>query len=310
MKYVIALLLLLIGTSAEAASCIWQGGTGSWTAINTASWSCGHVPTSADTVAFDGTSGGGIVTVDFGGTITILSLDLGAFTGTWDNSVNNNNITMTATSTTSFSISGSGTRTIKLGSAVYELSGTGSQFSGTTHSNLTFQPGTSTIYMSGSGARTFRGGDLTYANFRNGAMSPTGVLLVINSNTFSGFQIDPPSFIEISGGENTTVTGSVNWNGTTSNKITLSTNANQTSANWVFPAGQTLTYVALRGVNVTSGAPVANNSFDLKNNAGITINPPTASSGSIPCILGGWLLWRDMPEHLNDNFPAWLYKAG
>ncbi len=27
------------------------------------------------------------------------------------------------------------------------------------------------------------------------------------------------------------------------------------------------------------------------------------------CILGGWLLWRDLPQHLNDNFPAWLEKT-
>src|SRR5689334_24115345 len=103
------------------ASRFWVGGTGTWDSSDTTHWAATSggaggqsVPGSGDTVTFDGSSGGGTVTLNFGGTITVQSITMGAFTGTWDNSVNNNDITVTA-SGSCFSGSGSGTRTIKLG---------------------------------------------------------------------------------------------------------------------------------------------------------------------------------------------------
>jgi hypothetical protein len=54
-----------------------------------------------------------------------------------------------------------------------------------------------------------------------------------------------------------------------------------------------------------TGAPVATSFFDQGQNTGITINGITSGG----CILGGWLLWRDFHQDLNDNFPAWLDKA-
>ncbi len=275
------------------------------------------VPGSGDSVTLDAaTCVGGVtctVTLNFGGPITIQSLTMGACTASttgciFDNSVNNNNITMTATGT-AFNISGSGTRNIKLGSATYEISGSNTSFTAANASGLTLAAGTSTIYMSGTGSRAFAGGNRTYATFRNGAMSPTGVLLVQNSNTFGTFRIDPPSFVEMAVFETNTVTTAINWNGTLSAKIGMTTSGNSASSGWVLPASQTMSYVAIRGMNVSSGSPVANNSLDLKNNTGITINAPAASVGGGGCILGGWLLWRDMPDHINDNFPAWLEKA-
>ncbi len=74
---------------------------------------------------------------------------------------------------------------------------------------------------------------------------------------------------------------------------------------------QTLTWIGVDGVTFSGGATfVANNSFNLGPNSGITINAPAgAFGGGGGCILGGWLLWRDLPNNVNDNFPAWLDKA-
>ncbi len=301
-----------------ATACTWDNSSTLMWSTSSGGVTGAGPPGASDTVTLDGaTCVGGVtctVTLNFGGPITIQSLTMGACTASttgciFDNSVNNNNITITGTGSV-FNISGTGVRNIKLGSATYELSGSNATFTAITHTNLTLAAGTSTIFMSGTAGRTFSGGNQTFATVRSGAMLTTGGggLFIQGSNTFATLRIDPPAFVEVTVGESNTVTSSVNWTGTSTAQIGITTTGNSTSSSWVFPASQTLAYVALRGLNVTSGAPVANNSLDLKNNTGITINPPAASAGG-GCILGGWLLWRDLPEHINDNFPAWLEKA-
>ncbi len=75
------------------------------------------------------------------------------------------------------------------------------------------------------------------------------------------------------------------------------------------PASTTMQWIGIKFIDFTgSGStPVANNSFNYGGNTNVTINGPITGGGA--CIIGGWLLWRDMPEHLNDNFPAWLEKS-
>lgn len=156
--------------AANAATCFWVGGTGSLTPSNAASWSSssggtastcaavGGVPGSGDVATFDGSSGGGTVTLNFGGTWTIASLICGTFTGTIDNSINNNNITFNGTASTPFNCSGSATRTLKLGSATYTINSPvgGSIWNISNGANLTLQAGTSTITWAGSvGNRSF-----------------------------------------------------------------------------------------------------------------------------------------------------------
>lgn len=91
----------------------WVGGTGTWNASSTTHWSTSSggssgasVPGSSDTVIFDGSSGGGTVTLD-GITSTIAALNMGAaatmtFAGTGNIEVSGNitfgaNVTWTAT---------------------------------------------------------------------------------------------------------------------------------------------------------------------------------------------------------------------
>src|SRR5690349_15537536 len=94
----------------------WVGGTGTWDAATTTHWSDTSggaggfsVPGSSDTVTFDANSGGGTVTLNFGGTITIQKITTANFTGTWDNSANNNNITMTNAADIVWNNNGGGT---------------------------------------------------------------------------------------------------------------------------------------------------------------------------------------------------------
>ncbi len=303
-RFVLALLFMLLAPNAFAASCVWQGGTGSWTAVNTASWSCGIVPTSADDAVFNGTSGGGTVTVNFGGIVSVRSLTMGAFTGTWDNSVNNNNFTISGATSTALNISGTGTRTVRLGSATYSLSGNNSGVSATTTTNLTLTPGTSTLAFTGTGTRTFLSGGLTWANLTSSAMSATGVF-GLDSGTFVTFGISPPAYFEISSGSVVTVTNPVTWVGTSTNPIMMSTISSGATHTWALASGSTMNWMAIRGMIASSGTPVASNSFNLGDNTNITFS----AGGGVACILGGWLLWRDLPGNLNDNYPAWLEKA-
>ena len=106
-----------------------------------------------------------------------------------------------------------------------------------------------------------------------------------------------------------TVTNAVNWTGTSgTNSISIANAAFAGGAvgSVALAAGSTMAYAAINAIAFT-GSPIAINSLNLGQNTGITITGPGSGGGA--CILGGWLLWRDMPEHLNDDFPAWLGKT-
>ncbi len=139
------------------ASRFWVGGTGTWDASDTTHWAASSngaagqsVPGVADTVVFDGSSGGGTVTVNTNFSITTFTT--GAFTGTIDFSVNNNSPTMTA-----FSISGTGTRTLNMGSGTWTITGNNATiWNATTITNLTLVRGSPIVcnYSGATGTRT------------------------------------------------------------------------------------------------------------------------------------------------------------
>jgi hypothetical protein len=86
------------------AARFWVGGTGTWDAVNTANWSAtsggaggASVPTSADNIVFNASSGGGTVTLGADGICTIN--DFTGFTGTID-FVNTYKIVCVANNTT------------------------------------------------------------------------------------------------------------------------------------------------------------------------------------------------------------------
>lgn len=273
------------------ANVFWVGGTGTWDSSSTTHWSAtsggaggAAVPTSADSVTFDGNSGGGTVTLNFGGTITIQSLTMGTFTGTFDNSVNNNNITVSGSS--GFGLSGSAVRTYKLGTATYTLTSGSASWSFGTSSNATFTAGSSTITFSGgSSTKSFAGGDKTYGTVNFGAVSGNGMYSVNGSNTFAHLNITAPNLFEFQISQTQTISNSVAWAGSSGSEIALLTNSNNSATTMAFAAGSTMQWCAFRG-QTCSGSPVATNSFDLGNNSGISITAPSAGGGGFVGVIG------------------------
>lgn len=174
------------------ASRFWVGGTGTWDGSSTTHWAAttggasgASVPGATDTVTLDGNSGGGIITVNTN--FSIISLTMGAFTGTLDFSTNNNSPTLQT-----FNNSGTATRTLNMGSGTWSITGNAATVwnSGTT-TGLTFNAGTSNLnftYSGATGTRTISPGSaLIYYNFSITAGSDTVSQSVglVTSNNFS-----------------------------------------------------------------------------------------------------------------------------
>lgn len=266
------------------ASRFWVGGTGTWDSSDTTHWAASSgaaggqsVPGSADTVTFDGSSGGGTVTLNFGGTITIQSITMGAFTGTFENSVNNNNMTLSL-SGSAFSGTGSGTRTVKLGTATYTLTGSAAVWNFTTVTNLTLTASSANIVFSGgNGLKRFIYGNsnITYGSLTLGASSAGGSYTTEGGGalTLGTLAITAPNYVLFSA-NGMTLTNAFNWAGTTSAQIFLATSTVGTQLAVTAAASSVANYVAFRDLTFTN-TPVASNSFDLLNNSGITITPPS-----------------------------------
>lgn len=281
------------------ASRFWVGGTGTWDGSSTAHWasssggaSGASVPGSSDTVTFDGSSGGGTVTVNTD--VNVQSITCGAFTGTLDFSANNNNVTLSAANP-AFNGAGTGTRTINLGNGTWNFTATanGSPWSMATTTNLTFNANSSTLRFSGvlataTSARTFAGGGLTYNAVQIDAQANGGVFIFNAANTFASVTVAGPNVIELPAQTQTIATLALN--GTSSAPILVrsgSDGAGRTIS--VASNPPTMTWCAFRDFIGAGGASfVASNSFDLGHNSGITINAP--SGGGIlanPGLSGG-----------------------
>lgn len=131
---------------------ITGGGSVVWTAADTSLWSASSggatgasVPVDGDAVIFDGSSGGGTVTLGYSPTVT--SITMGAFTGTFDAS------TFSPTMDT-FSCTGTGTRTFTMGTGnTWTIRGNNTAvWNFSTITNLTVNVGTSTVVFSYSGS--------------------------------------------------------------------------------------------------------------------------------------------------------------
>lgn len=233
------------------ASRFWVGGTGTWDATTTTHWSAtsggasgASVPGSADTVTFDGSSGGGTVTPNYD--MTVTSITMGTFTGTLDFSTSNNNPTMQT-----FSSISSGVRTLNMGSGTWNITGNaGIVWNLTAATNFTLNPNTSTTNFTYSGSTGTRQiGVIAVAPFYNvniTAGSDTifivGSLTVNNNFSTSGFTgiFSKGSNVINVGGNFTLGTGS-SWSNTGS-FITFNGSGTQT--------------VTTNGVNMNEGITI------------------------------------------------------
>lgn len=277
------------GLTVHNASRNWVAGTGSFTPTNTTNWSATSggtggqsVPGAADDATWDASSGGGTCTLNFGGTIALNSITNNAFTGTWDNSVNNNNITLALTGT-AYNCSGSGVRTIKLGSATYTLTANSCTFGFNPASNLTLTASAATLSFTGAaGTRNITaGGSQTFGTVSFGASSGNGFCHLISAMTIGTLNITAPNVVQFNANATTTISNAFTWNGSSGSEIYLSSDAFSTTATIAAAAGSTAAYCAFRDMTFT-GSPTASNSFDLLHNSGITIAGPSAGGGLAP----------------------------
>src|SRR5579859_93979 len=201
------------------AARFWVGGTGTWDLSSTTHWatssggtSGASAPGASDTVTFDGNSGGGTVTVAFGGSGTFSSLTTSAFTGTLDFSANNDNISIGT-----FNDAGTGTHTINMGNGTWTLTAASGTVWNLSGASLTLNANGSTILFSAVAiaGRTFAGNGKTYNNFTvtNAASNPWSIVIT-GSNTFANITTTNQRSLAVSNATTQTVSGALSCSGT------------------------------------------------------------------------------------------------
>lgn len=309
MKYLKYLLLVICliwfslpTPQANAATCFWVGGTATWDTTNTTSWASGTGGTpgtcagtgnvcknSADTCTFDGSSGGGTVTVNLNTTIT--QLNCGAFTGTLDFSANNNSFTYS----NGFDCSGTGTRTVNLGNGTHTIgNGAAAGWTLTTTTNLTFNANTSTIVFSDSVAAntTFASGGKTYSTVSfSRSTNLDNTVSITGGPTIATLNVTGPLILLITSGTTLTVSNAFNLNsGGSSTAIVQLRSVTAGSAATLSVASGTPTgnWFLLQKITCSGGATFSfTNSMDYGNtNTNCGIVAPSGS-GATGHIIGG-----------------------
>lgn len=331
-RLTLSILFLLISTIIATAASRFAvcATTCTWDNSSTAMWSTtsggapgASAPGATDTAIFDNATcvGGTTCTITPNANLDISSIILGTCTASTtgcilDFSVNNNNVVTEHVGSENVQITGTGVRTFRMGNGTWTMNGapSGTVFDAGITTNLTFSANSSNIVVNAintGSTVSFHGGGLTYHNVTINANPNAGPgrFVFTGVNTFNSLVINGKNIIQFPLGTTTTITtlaingtntGLANINsGTTGSAATLSVAANPVVGTWV----------NLDSIACTGGATFTfTNSFP-NTSGGCTISNPSAGTTSA-CILGGWLLWRDMPGNLNDNFPAWLEKAG
>jgi len=297
MKKLFGLFLLALAflapSAANAASRFWVGGTGTWDASDTTHWSATQggaggqsVPGTSDDVTFDGSSGGGTVTVN--ATITVISLTMSAFTGTLDFATNNNNITLSGNSP--FTNTGSGTRTLNMGNGTWTLSGATASFSQSGATNLTFNANSSIISYTGTGAKRFiTGNSRTYSAVTVvGATSGSLTIQGGTSVTIGTLTISAPNRIISSSGVTTIITTLTNISASVSTPVLFTSDSAVNGVSTISSANNfTCDYCGVTGMTFSGGGTfAATNSYSFGQNSGITITAPTVGTGG-GRIIGG-----------------------
>jgi hypothetical protein len=279
------------------ANWFWVGSSGTWDATSTTHWSSvsggtggGGVPASGDNVTLDGNSGGGTVTLNVSTGVTIAQFTMDAFTGTVDNSVNNNTWNATGFGN-AFSAAGSATQTLKMGTATYNYFGGNGSFQ-LTGSNLTLNASLCTINMGRDGSNLGGNQTLTVAS---GAALGT---VIVQSSVYTDTHASP-QVLNISGSSRATVTnlilnpganfflGSSGWTVTNSfnSQNCLGFNSpfyyNGQALGITVPTNSQLQWGMLTGFRSTSVGVSATNSFDWNSNTGISITGPSGGGGGI-----------------------------
>jgi hypothetical protein len=280
------------------ANRFWVGGTGTWDSTSTTHWSTttggsngASAPGSGDTAIFDGSSGGGTVTVD--STIngaTLQQITAGAFTGTLDFSANNPSLTLSV----SLSLTGSGTRSINLGSGTFTFTATGNQVvidcTTTTGLTATFQNASYALSGNNSGIRTINSGGQTYGSLSVGSNSSKGTVTLSGAGTYASISVSDGNIINIPQLTTVTITGALTATGTASNPVSfISSTVTANAATISVGSASTAVWSAFCGITrAGAGTLNATDSFDLGKNSSFTsITPPSGGGGGVVGVIGG-----------------------
>lgn len=233
----------------------WVGGAGTWNATNTTNWSAtsggaggASVPTSADNVFFNGSSGAGTVTI--GASVNSLSLDCTGFTGTLSGS-NLLNVYGSLTLATSMTYSATGT--------VFFLATSGSwtvNAAGKTLGAVNFQTGASaaswtlSAALASSGSLSVTGGTLNTAGF-----AVTATSLWSGGTNTRAISLGASTVTLSSGTPLSLATTGLTFNAGTSQ-------INCSSASWTLNGlGLTFNNISFTSTAQTSGAITGENTF-------------------------------------------------
>lgn len=280
------------------ANRFWVGGTGTWNSGSTAFWSTttggaggASVPGTSDVAIFDGSSGGGTVTVDSpngAGVVTIQALTCGAFTGTLDFSANNNDVTLAnmAGGQDGLNASGTGTRTINLGSGTWTITMTvlANLVNLTTTTNLTFSGASADFVINGTtaNARTFIGGGQSFGSLTIETNTSRGVVVMGNSSaTIGSLSLAAGTSLLFTAATTTTITNGFTLTGTSSLPILVGGQVGSAVA-FTLSLGGTCTIDWGIIFNLTksgAGSLAVTNGLDAGRNTSVTITPPAAGGG-------------------------------
>ena len=294
-------------SAADAASCFWVGGTGS---INdTTKWSSssggagstcaatgGWPNSTSDNATFDASSGGGTITRNVAWTVSTLNIAAFA-SGTFGNTTDS-----AAVQLDTFTNNGSATRTFNMGTSTWTCGRTSTnciwQISGAT--NLTLVASTSTLVFNanagGVSPLCWLGSSVTYNNITFSPSSiPVASRRAYTCNTgavsIANLTIGSPSFIELQGSANWTISGTLAFSGGTpsgSDVVWLFTNDFSSTHTFTLSGGAaTCNWCAFSGITAATNGITANNTFDLGRNTNITITAPTSGGGGGGRIIGG-----------------------
>lgn len=275
------------------ANRFWVGGTGTWDASDTTHWAGTSngaggvaVPVAGDVVTFDGSSGGGTVTVSHA-SLSIATLTIGAFTGTLDFATNNNNITLGT-----LSMSGTGTRTLNMGDGTWTVTSgaAGAAWAAGTITNLTFNCNGSTLDFASTqtGYRGIDLGALTYNNVAITNATAVGFVNALIGNATIGGTLTfvNTNMVTLNQGLNMTVTGAITWTNSANSPAVL--HSTGTVATLTVAATNTLTGVAIGCITKAgAGSITVTDGYDLGNNTNITINNPAGGGGVVARVIGG-----------------------
>jgi len=185
------------------ASVIWsESNTDIWSATSGGAGGA-SVPVDGDLIIFNGSSGGGTVTLGY--SPTVASITMGSYSnGTFDASTFD--ITMSV-----FSCTGVATRTLKLGTGKWTLKSFGTVWNTSTITGLTFDAGTSTIvidHSSTTNSKTFSHGGLTYNNLLLTGTGSGDFIIGVDESpvTFNNFRVGvAPAVVRFADGATITV---------------------------------------------------------------------------------------------------------